>query len=196
MIVGVAGASASGKTTVCEHIRKSIKSVACIPLDSFYKGLEVGEDPKTYNFDHPNAFGIQECLQAVKTLKSGQPVRIPIYDFVKHCRKAETRLVEPADIIIIEGILVLYWSELRDLMDLKIYMLTDPDTCLIRRTLRDTKERGRTYQEVFDQYVKFVKPSYKEFVKETRQYADIILPNNTDFSVGMRCIVDRLQSSR
>lgn len=196
MIVGVSGSSGSGKTSICEQIKLQVvnKTITVIPLDSFYKGISQDVNPKDYNFDHPNAFDIEECIKVVQMLKMGKAIDIPIYDYVIHQRKSERKLIEPADIIIIEGIFVFYWKELRDLMDLKIYMMTDMDHCLIRRTMRDIKERGRTVQQVFDQYIKYVKPAYKEFIKETRQYANIILPNNTDFLIGMKCICDRLQS--
>lgn len=195
IIVGISGSSGSGKTSLCYQIKDSLvfKSCAIISLDNFYKGITDGTDPKDYNFDHPNAFDIDQCVQTMKELKTGKPVQIPIYDFVTHKRKTETKSVNYADVILFEGIFALYWPELRALMDIKIFISTDMDHCLIRRMQRDTQERGRTFQQVIEQYLKFVKPAYKEFIRDTREYANIILPNNQDFSIGMQCIVQRLQ---
>ena len=197
IVVGVCGSSGSGKTSLCYQIKDSLVFKICtiLSLDNFYKGIKEGETAKDYNFDHPNAFNIEQFIQTVKDLKANKSVQIPIYDFVTHRPKKETQLVMPGDVILIEGIFVLYWTELRNLLDIKIFISTDMDHCLIRRMQRDTQERGRTYQQVIEQYLKFVKPAYKEFIRDTREYANIILPNNQDFSIGMQCIVQRLQNS-
>ena len=197
-IIGVAGASASGKTEFCEIVARSVtgKTVAVISLDCFYKGIPQGIDPHNYNFDHPSAFNIELLLTIIKSLKEGHSVNIPIYDFINHCPKKETTSINPTDIIIIEGILSFYWKELRNLMDFKIFISTDLDLCLIRRLLRDTVKRGRTYHQVIEQYQKFVRTSYLRYIRDTCEYANIILPNNKDeenFQIGIDCILKKIE---
>ena len=195
-IVGVAGASGSGKSTFCKQILEQLskKKVETIPLDCFYFGLEEDDDPSEYNFDSPDSLDYQQCLQVIKGLKERKQVQVPVYDFGTHKPLPQKRIVEPADIILIEGIFVFHWKELRDLMDMKIYIYTDMDTCLVRRIRRDTVERDRTLESILTQYEKFVKPAFDEFIDKTKKYADMILPNNVNFSVGLECTVKKLES--
>lgn len=194
MIIGVCGASGSGKTSFCKEIKDRIqkKSILIISLDSFYKSLPEGVSSSEYNFDHPNAFDIERLIFVLTELRNNRSVEIPEYDFVTH-KSYPGGVVKPSDIIIVEGIMVFYWEKLRKLFTLKIFILTDLDNCLVRRILRDTKERGRTCESVLEQYIKFVKPSYRNFIRDTKEYADIIVPNNQDFSIAIKYIIEKLK---
>lgn len=197
LIIGIAGASGSGKTSFCHHLEKSLlitpKSVLIISLDSFYYGVPEGVRAEEYNFDHPSAFNIQSLISVINDLKDGKSTQIPIYDYVNHQPKKETITVGPTDIILLEGIFVFYWPELRGLMNMRIFIETDMDNCLIRRILRDTEERGRTYLSVIEQYSKYVKPAYRAFIRDTKEHANFILPNNSDFMTALEWILVRLQ---
>lgn len=199
-IIGVAGASASGKTEFCEIIRTTVKekTVAIIPLDAFYKGVPDSVDPENYDFDHPDAFNVQLLIQLLQKLKKGENVEIPIYDYITHKPKNETLPIPNVDVVIVEGIFTLHWEELRKLMDFKIFVLTDLDLCLVRRLLRDTQKRGRTYQQVIEQYQKYVRGAYHKYVKQTEQYANIIIPNNEDthnFQIGINSMLVNIEYS-
>eukprot|EP00761_Pharyngomonas_kirbyi_P012198 gb/GECH01012225.1/.p1 GENE.gb/GECH01012225.1/~~gb/GECH01012225.1/.p1 ORF type:complete len:253 (+),score=56.94 gb/GECH01012225.1/:1-759(+) len=183
-IIGVAGGTASGKTTVCHKIVESLKDddwrVTVISQDSFYKSLTEEElelaNSNQYNFDHPDSFDYDLIEQTISDLKSGKKAEIPNYDFKTHTRSTETSPVYGADIIIFEGILVFYASRVLDLFDLKIFVDTDADTRLVRRIRRDIADRGRDLEGVLAQYEKFVKPSFDEYVQPTKKHADIIIP--------------------
>ncbi|KAL9653512.1 hypothetical protein ABK040_002145 [Willaertia magna] len=181
-VIGVCGGSASGKTTVCREIVKSLsnKRVVVISQDSFYRNLTPEEKQlaknSDYDFDHPDAFDYAIFEEAIKELKNGNGVDIPVYDFKTHSRTNETERVDGADVIIIEGILIFFNKSVRDLMDMKIFVDTDADVRLARRIRRDTKERGRDLESVLLQYERFVKPSFDDYIMPTKKYADIIIP--------------------
>ena len=178
--IGVAGGTASGKTTVCDQINQRLhdQCVVMLSQDSFYRCLSIEEkaDVQNYNFDHPSAFDTESILRCLKDLKAKKPVDIPIYDFTTHSRSSEVQRVNPADVIIIEGILVLHMEEIRSMLNMKIYVDTDDDVRLARRITRDTAERGRDGEGVIQQYFRFVKPAFDQFVAPSRRYADLIIP--------------------
>lgn len=181
ILIGIAGASGSGKTLVAQTIFDALGSerVVMIQEDSYYKDLShlhLYDRPKI-NFDHPEAFDHDLLAAHLKQLLNGEVIEHPIYDYAIHSRKPETRKVGPHQIIILEGILVLAIPEIRELMDIKIFIDTDPDICLIRRLKRDLNERGRSVDSVLRQYEETVRPMYLQFVEPSKRYANIIVPH-------------------
>src|SRR6056297_3499120 len=172
LIIGVAGGSGSGKTTVVSKIIDSIgpDRVLLIQHDSYYRDLShlPFEERTKQNFDHPSSLETELMIRHIKALKEGYQVEIPIYDFTKHIRKEETKLVEPRDIILIDGILIFNEKKLRELMDIRLYVDTDDDIRLLRRIQRDIVERDRELENVLHQYKKFVRPMHLEFVEPTK----------------------------
>lgn len=197
-IIGVAGGTASGKTTVCNMIISQLhdQRVLLINQDSFYCSQtdEQLETVQEYNFDHPDAFNTELLLSCIGNLKHGKAVSIPIYDFKSHKNIEPARMVNPADVIILEGILVLHDPRVRDLMNMKIFVDTDSDLRLARRIQRDTVERGRNIQNVLEQYAKFVKPSFDEFILPSKKYADVIIPRGGDNYVAIDLIVQHIRT--
>ncbi|ACO63580.1 predicted protein [Micromonas commoda] len=180
-LIGVAGGTASGKTTVCDLIMHNLqeKRVVLIAQDSFYRGLtqEEHDNVSSYNFDHPDAIDVAALVETLKNLALRNKVEVPIYDFVTHSRKEdESVTVEPADVIIVEGILVLAMQEVRELCHMKIFVDTDDDLRLARRLKRDTVDRGRSVDGVITQYTTFVKPMFDTFVSPSKRHADVIIP--------------------
>ncbi|MFH1843292.1 MAG: uridine kinase [bacterium] len=180
VIIGIAGGTGSGKTTVALKVCEAAagKTIRIIHHDSYYhdNSHRPLEERAKINYDHPNAFDTELLVEHLHTLRRGEGVDIPIYDYTIHCRKPETVRVEPADIIFIEGILVLEDEQLRDLMDIRLYVDVDADERFIRRLRRDTSERGRTPESVIEQYQQVVKPMHLQFVAPSRRYAHIIIP--------------------
>ncbi|XP_042420320.1 uridine kinase-like protein 2, chloroplastic [Zingiber officinale] len=198
-VIGVSGGTASGKTTVCDMIIQQLHDhrVVCVNQDSFYRGLTVEEAQhvQDYNFDHPDAFDTEQLLDCMGKLKSGLSVNVPIYDFKKHQRSSEEfRKVNAADVIILEGILVFHDAQVRDLMDMKIFVDTDADLRLARRIRRDTVERGRDLNSVLEQYGRFVKPAFDDFVLPSKKYADVIIPHGGDNHVAIDLIVQHIRT--
>nr|CAB3481528.1 unnamed protein product [Digitaria exilis] len=198
-VIGVSGGTASGKTTVCDMIIQQLHDhrVVLVNQDSFYHGLteEQSEHVQDYNFDHPDAFDTDQLLECMGKLKSGQPVNIPIYDFKNHRRCSESfRKVNASDVIILEGILVFHDQRVRDLMDMKIFVDTDADIRLARRIRRDTVERGRDVASVLEQYGRFVKPAFDDFVLPSKKYADVIIPKGGDNHVAIDLIVQHIRT--
>jgi len=196
LLIGVAGGTASGKTSICDLIARSL-GVRCsvISTDSFYKGLteEQIKNVVDYNFDHPSAIDFDLILEIMQDLMAGKTVEVPVYDFKTHSRLEETETVHSNDAILFEGIFGLYDNRLRDLMDIKIFVNTDDDTRLGRRLIRDVNERGRQVEGILTQYNRFVKPSYDEFIKPTMQYSDIIVPRGRDNKVALEFITTNLK---
>jgi uridine kinase len=180
IIIGIAGGTGSGKTTVVKSIVESLKAdeVAILPLDSYYKdGSHVPvEERQNINFDHPNAFDWKLLSEHVEMLREGKAIEQPIYSYLTCTRQAETVHVEPRKVVIIEGILALSDKRLCRQMDLKIFVDADPDERLIRVIQRDVMERGRTAEAVMDRYVKVLKPMHLEFIEPAKRYADLIVP--------------------
>ncbi|ONM22755.1 Uridine kinase [Zea mays] len=196
---GVSGGTASGKTTVCDMIIQQLHDhrVVLVNQDSFYRGLTAEESAhaQDYNFDHPDAFDTEQLLECMGQLKCAQPVNVPIYDFKKHRRCSESfRKVNASDVIILEGILVFHDQRVRNLMDMKIFVDTDADIRLARRIRRDTVERGRDISSVLDQYGRFVKPAFDDFVLPSKKYADVIIPRGGDNHVAVDLIVQHIRT--
>lgn len=196
-IIGVTGGTASGKTTVCDEIIKRLenKRIAIISLDSFYRPLskQDQENVSSYNFDHPDAFDWALVQQSLKNLKNGLTVQIPTYCFKTHSRVAETTPICNIDVILFEGILSFYTQDLRDQMDMKIFVDTDSDTRLSRRVMRDIAERGRSLEGVLYQYEKFVKPAFDDYILPTKKHADVIIPRGADNIVAIDLIVQHIR---
>lgn len=192
IIIGIAGGTGSGKTTVVRKIAETLPpdNVAVIPLDSYYNQTDdlTPEERRKINFDHPDAFDWDLLFEHIQKLKSGQAVEQPTYSYVVSNRMKETVHVEPKPVMIIEGIMTLVDSKLRDLMDLKIFVDTDSDERLIRIIKRDVIERGRTAEMVMDRYVSILKPMHMEFIEPSKRYADIIIPQGGDNEKGISII--------
>ncbi|NLT04128.1 MAG: uridine kinase [Bacteroidales bacterium] len=180
IIIGIAGGTGSGKTTVVRNIIENLShnEVSVIPQDSYYNDSShvPWEERKLINFDHPDSIEWSLLTEHIKTLRSGQPIHQPKYSYITCTRLEETVLVNPCKVIIVEGILVLTQPELREQMDLKIYVDADPDDRLIRVVRRDVLERGRTPEMVLERYERVLKPMHLEFIEPTKRYADIIVP--------------------
>ncbi|NOQ92893.1 MAG: uridine kinase [Flavobacteriaceae bacterium] len=182
LIIGIAGGTGSGKTTVVNQILNELpqEEVTVISQDSYYNkndNLSYEERCKI-NFDHPRAIDFDLLIKQLYALKDGQTIDQPIYSFVTHNRSTDTIKTNPRKVIIIEGILILTNKELRDLMDIKVFVHADSDERLIRRLRRDIKERGRDIDEVLQRYQDTLKPMHQEFIEPTKNYADIIIPND------------------
>ena len=179
-IIGIAGGTGSGKTTVVKRIVEALPPhfVAVVPLDSYYNDTShmTEEERRAINFDHPDAFDWKLLVQHVKLLRDGVAVEQPTYSYLKSNREKATVHVEPKPVIIIEGIMALLNKQLRDMMDLKIFVDTDSDERLIRNIQRDCVERGRTVEMVIDRYQKVLKPMHEQFIEPTKKFADLIIP--------------------
>ncbi|KAJ8532484.1 hypothetical protein K7X08_012407 [Anisodus acutangulus] len=198
-IIGVAGGAASGKTTVCDLIIEQLRDqrVVLVNQDSFYHTLTPEELTKVheYNFDHPDAFDTEKLLRVVEKLKQGQAVDIPKYNFKSYKNDVfPLRRVNPSDVIILEGILIFHDPRVRDLMNMKIFVDTDADVRLARRIRRDTAEKGRDIGMVLDQYSKFVKAAFDDFILPTKKYADVIIPRGGDNHVAIDLIVQHIRT--
>ncbi len=198
VIIGIAGGTGSGKTTVALRVQEAApgKTVQIIHHDSYYRDnahLTI-EDRAKINYDHPSAFETELLVNHIRELKSGRSVDVPIYDYSVHARTDETRNVEPADIIFVEGILVLEPEELRDLMDIRLYVGVDADERFIRRLKRDIAERGRTLESVINQYMSVVRPMHQQFVNPTKKYAHLIIPKGGHNAVAIDMIAAKINS--
>ena len=191
-IIGIAGGTGSGKTTVVRKIAESLPPhyVAVVPLDSYYNDTThmTDEERRAINFDHPDAFDWKLLIEHVKQLKAGNAVEQPTYSYIESNRQKETVHVEPKPVIIIEGIMTLLNKKLRDMMDLKIFVDTDSDERLIRNVQRDVVERGRTVEMVIDRYLKVLKPMHEQFIEPTKKYADLIIPQGGDNKTGINIL--------
>ncbi|MFW5668431.1 MAG: uridine kinase [Acetivibrio ethanolgignens] len=197
VIIGVAGGSASGKTTVANRLKEEFAgSVELISHDCYYKAHDdmPFEERCKLNYDHPTAFDTERLIQDILTLKCGQSIEEPIYDYAIHNRAKETTTIHPAKVIIVEGFLIFENVELRNLMDIKIFVDTDADERIIRRILRDVEERGRSLQSVITQYCETVKPMHEQFVEPTKKYADIIIPRGGMNEVAIKMLIERIKA--
>jgi len=199
-IIGVAGGTASGKTSVCDIIVKECgidqSRVAIISQDCFYKPLNHDQiaNVKDYNFDHPDAFDFELIEETLRDLSQGKAVKIPIYDYVTHSRKAESDSLYAIDVILFEGILVFYQQKIIKYFNIKIFVDTDADIRLARRILRDMASRGRDLNGVLQQYQTFVKPSFDEYVLPTKKNADVIVPRGADNVVAIDLLVQHIKT--
>lgn len=178
IVIGLAGGSGSGKTTIAEALVDAIAGVAYVRHDDYYRHRPelTFEDRTKVNYDHPDSLETGLLVTHLETLRAGQPIARPVYDFTTHLRADETVMVAPAPVVVVEGILVLAEEELRNLMDLKIYVDTDADLRLARRMERDIHERSRTPESVLNQYLTTVRPMHLEFVEPSKKHADMIIP--------------------
>jgi uridine kinase len=180
LVIGIAGGTGSGKTTVAEMIAAELgrRRVAMMVQDNYYKDLgHLGPDERSrQNFDHPDAVDVELMAAHIRELRQGRPIRVPTYDFATHARRRKTVPMRPKRVIIVEGILVLACEELRRLMDVKLYVDTDDDIRFIRRLQRDMAERKRTMESVVEQYLGTVRPMHHEFVEKSKRWADLVLP--------------------
>ncbi|KIY21555.1 MULTISPECIES: uridine kinase [Mesobacillus] len=198
VVIGVAGGSGSGKTSVTKAIYDSFKSqsILMIEQDYYYKDqshLPMEQRLKT-NYDHPLAFDNDLLIKHIQKLLQHEPVEKPVYDYSIHTRSNEVIYVEPKDVIILEGILILEDERLRDLMDIKLYVDTDADLRIIRRLLRDIKERGRSMDSVIEQYVNVVRPMHNQFIEPTKRYADVVIPEGGHNHVAIDLMVTKIQT--
>ncbi|MCW5875889.1 MAG: uridine kinase [Anaerolineales bacterium] len=198
LVIGIAGGSGSGKTTVSETIlqRAGPELVAYIQHDSYYKDLSALPPVQraAVNFDHPNSLETEMMVEHVSLLRNGQPVDVPSYDFTTHTRNKETQRLEPRPIILVEGILLFTDPQMRELCDLKLFVDTDADIRFIRRLHRDIQERGRTTESVIQQYQATVRPMHLEFVEPSKRYADLIIPEGGYNEVAMDVFMARIQA--
>ncbi len=198
IIIGVAGGTGSGKTTVSEAILERVgrERITYIQHDSYYKDLShlPLEERHKINFDHPDALDTNLLVEQLKRLQTGCPVEVPVYDFTTHTRRKETRRVKPRGVTLVEGILIFADKALRDLMDVKIFVDTDADIRFIRRLQRDITERGRTMKAVIRQYLETVRPMHLEFVEPSKRYADIIIPEGGFNVTAIDMVVARVEA--
>lgn len=197
VIIGVAGGSASGKTTVANRLKEEFaESVALLNHDCYYKAHDEMpfEERCKLNYDHPTAFDTERLIQDILQLKNGNSIERPVYDYGIHNRAKETVKVDPARVIIVEGFLIYENIELRNLMDIKIFVDTDADERIIRRILRDVKERGRSLDSIINQYTETVKPMHEQFVEPTKKYADVIIPRGGMNEVAVKMLIERIKA--
>ena len=197
MVLGVAGGTGSGKTSVAESILAAVgrERLAFLSQDSYYRDV-VWENPAqlhAHNFDHPAAIDAPLMVTHLRALRRGEAVEVPVYDFVRHRRRAETARVEPRPVVLVEGILLFVEPAVRGLLDFKIFVDTDSDVRLIRRLKRDLAERGRTVENVLHQYLSTVRPMHLEFVEPSKRWADVIVPEGGENRVALEMVIARLE---
>ena len=197
VVIGIAGGTGSGKTTVARAIydRVGKDKIEWVSHDSYYRNFEglSPEERHHINFDHPDSLETELLARHLDVLVKGSAVEIPIYDFTTHSRKTDTQRVEPRKVIIVEGILVLYEAELRRRIDIKLYVDTPPDIRFVRRLMRDIKTRGRSVESVIEQYVTTVRPMHEEFVEPSKRHADLIIPEGGENMVAIDAIIARVE---
>jgi uridine kinase len=197
LIIGIAGGSGSGKSTVVNKIIRSLprRSVTIIPQDAYYKdnGNKTPEERAKINFDHPSSIEWNLLIHQLERLKSGEPIEMPVYSYVTCARSKETIPVKPSMVVIIEGILILTNPRLRSRMDIKVYVDADGDDRLTRIIRRDIEERGRSFQQVLKHYETFVKPMHLQFIEPTKRYADIIVPQGGQNDVAIEVLTSRIK---
>ncbi len=197
VVIGIAGGTGSGKTTIANVIleRVGADKIAFLPHDAYYKDL--GNLPTAHrelrNFDHPDALESKLLIEHLETLRTWTPVDIPVYDFTTHSRTTKTRRIEPKPVILVDGILIFAEPALKDLFDVKIFVDTPADVRFIRRLQRDIAERGRTVESVINQYQTTVRPMHEEFVEPSKRHADVIIPEGGWNTVAMDMVVTRIQ---
>ncbi len=198
MVIGIAGGTGSGKTTVAQKIQSAlpVDKVDRIEHDSYYRDRpDLTYDERCQlNFDHPSSLETSLLVEHVRAIRQGRSIDVPMYDFATHRRKPETRRVQPRDVLIVEGILVLADKALRELMDIKLFVDTDADIRAFRRIRRDIEKRGRTFDQIRDQYYKTVRPMHLQFVEPSKRWADLIIPEGGDNRVALDILIAKIQS--
>lgn len=196
MVIGIAGGTGSGKTTITRRIMQRFGNDVCVIYhDNYYKqhhSMSYEERTKL-NYDHPDAFDTELLVRDLKKLKNGETVYCPVYDFTIHDRSQKTVMIKPAKVIIVEGILIFQSKELCDLMDIKIFVDTDADVRIIRRIVRDVRDRGRSLESVVNQYLTTVKPMHEQFVEPSKRKADIIIPEGGHNQVALDMVLQRVK---
>ncbi|WP_049901369.1 uridine kinase [Natrinema sp. J7-1] len=194
--IGIAGGTGAGKTTVARTVSETVgEAVTRIPLDNYYKDLShlAFEDREQVNYDHPSAFEWDLLREQLEALLAGESIEMPQYDFEVHNRTDNRVTVDPSEILVLEGILALYDEEIRDLLDLRVYVMTDADVRILRRIERDVIERGRDLKGVIDQYLETVKPMHERFVAPTKKQADVIIPEGAN-RMAMDLLIEKVQA--
>lgn len=198
IVIGIAGGSGSGKTTVAMEILNRVgeNKISFLPHDAYYKDLSnlSFTQRSEINFDHPDSLDTELLIEHIRALKNGQSINLPVYDFKTHTRTSHVIPIEPHPVIIVEGILIFVEPGLRELFDIKIFVDTDSDIRFIRRLQRDINERGRTTESVINQYLKTVRPMHLEFVEPSKRYADIIIPEGGLNTVALDIVVARIEA--
>jgi len=198
LLIGVAGGSGSGKTTVSNSILSQVgrDRIAYLQHDAYYRDRShlPFEERARINYDHPDSLETELLIEQLKALREWQKVKVPQYDFAKHTRKTETRTVEPRAVILVEGILIFGDRALRDMFDIKIFVDTDSDLRFLRRLQRDRAERGRTTESVIEQYLETVRPMHLEFVEPSKRYADVIIPEGGFNQIAVDMVVARINA--
>lgn len=197
MLIVIAGGTGSGKTTLADKLIESFgkEEVSVLRHDNYYKRHDDMdyEQRARLNYDHPDAFDTPLLCEHIASLKAGKAVEVPVYDYTIHNRSSETMLVEPAPVIILEGILIFVEKELCDLMDIKVFVDTDADVRILRRIVRDVNERGRSLESVIGQYLTTVKPMHEQFVEPSKRRADIIVPEGGQNQVALEMLIERVR---
>ena len=197
-IIGIAGPSSSGKTELSRQLAEKLAGTSIVSLDSYYRGM--AEIPlqarKKVNFDHPDALDWELLHEHLQDIAAGRRFEEPVYSFADYARTAETRRIEPSEFIIVEGLFVLYWPELRDILDTKVYVQTGASVCFDRRLRRDVAERGRTPESVREQYERTVRPSAEWFVIPTTKYADIVVSGEEPLARSMTEVLGTLRRAK
>ena len=197
MIIGIAGGTGSGKTTLTERLKAEFQGdVSVLYHDNYYKSHSdmTYEERAKLNYDHPDAFETERMIADLQALRQGETVLCPVYDYTIHDRSPETLEVRPTKVILVEGILIFENKALRDLMDIKIFVDTDADVRILRRIMRDVKKRGRSLDSVVQQYLTTVKPMHEQFVEPSKRYADIVVPEGGRNLVALDMIIQRIRS--
>ena len=197
IIIGIAGGTGSGKSTLADNIRKEFaNNITMLSHDYYYKSNShlSFDERKKLNYDHPDAFDTDLLIEHLNKLKKGEVIYRPNYSFVTHLREEQTVEVVPKKVILLDGILIFENKELRDLMDIKIFVDTDADIRFIRRLVRDVSDRGRTLESVIEQYTTTVKPMHEQFVEPSKKYADIIVPEGGYNHVALNMIIEKIRS--
>lgn len=197
IIIGIAGGTGSGKSTLADNIRKEFaNNITMLSHDYYYKSNShlSFDERKKLNYDHPDAFDTDLLIEHLNKLKKGEVIYRPNYSFVTYLREEQTVEVVPKKVILLDGILIFENKELRDMMDIKIFVDTDADICFIRRLVRDVSDRGRTLESVIEQYTTTVKPMHEQFVEPSKKYADIIVPEGGYNHVALNMIIEKIRS--
>ena len=197
LVIGIAGGSGSGKSTVARRIAESLRaaSVAFLDMDAYYRNFAhlPLDERRRINWDHPDAFDLDLLVSQVTSLVAGEAIEKPVYDFVSHVRSERTERIDPATVIVLDGILLFVDERVRGLCDVKVFVEADADERLIRRIRRDMRHRGRALDEILEQYLSTVQPMHLQFVEPSKRYADVIIPRGGHNAVGTEMIIAQIQ---